>query len=312
MPYLTDYGRVYVFYTYNAANLREVIGGGNRVDTLGEYAFKYSDDGGKSWSENRWYIPMRETEVDRMNPYQGKVRFFWGVGKPIRHKAAMFLGFSKVGKFGKGFLETSESWFLRCANIETERDPGKLKWETLPEGEHGLKSPEGPVAEEVNLTSLSDGSLYCTYRTIAGHPCHAYSRDDGKSWSGPAFMTYGPAGRLVEHPRAANFVRKLTDGPYRDRYIYWFHNHPGKSYEGRNPAYLLGGVEVDGPGGKMIQWGEPVAVLYDKNPEVRISYPDFIWDDGLYITETQKSVARVHRIPDDLLKLLWAHCAVGR
>ena len=311
MPYLTDYGRVYVFYTYNAGNLREVIGGGGRVDTLGEYAFKYSDDGGRTWSENRWYIPVRETDMDRKNPYQGKVRFFWGVGKPVRHKGAMYLGFSKVGKFGKGFLEVSESWFLRCSNIDTERDPGKLRWKTLPEGDHGLKSPEGSVAEEVNLASLSDGGLFCTYRTVAGHPCHAYSRDDGRTWTAPAFMTYGPGGKLVEHPRAANFVRKLTEGPYQGRYLYWFHNHAGRSYEGRNPAYLLGGVEVAGPGGKVIQWGEPVAILYDKNPKVRISYPDFIWDNGLYITETQKEIARVHRIPDDLLRSLWDHAEAG-
>ncbi len=309
MPYLTTYGRVYVFYTYNAKNMREVIASTSyarkRVDTLGEYALKYTDDGGKTWTRQRWFIPVRETDIDRRNPYQGKVRFFWGVGKPIRHKGAMYLGFSKIGKFGKGFIEVSESWFLRCANIDTERDPAKLEWETLPDGEDGLRSPEGPIAEEVNLVSLSDGSLFCTYRTVAGHPCHAYSRDNGKTWTAPAFMTYGPGKELVHHPRAANFVRRLTEGPHAGRFIYWFHNHGGKSYEGRNPAYLLGGVEKDHPTGKFIQWGKPVAVLYDKNEKVRISYPDFVWDEGLYITETQKTVARVHRIPDDLLRSLW-------
>lgn len=302
MPYLTEYGRVYVFYTYNAANMRLVEGGGSRVDTLGEYAFKFSDDGGMTWSNQRWFIPVRKTGIDRNNPYRGKVRFFWGVGKPIRHKEAMYLGFAKVGKFGKGFMAVSESWFLRCADIDSERDPARLHWETLPEGEHGLTSPEGPIAEEVNLASLSDGSLFCTYRTVAGHPCHAYSRDDGKTWTPPAFMTYGPGGPFVDHPRAANFVRKLTEGPYAGRFIYWFHNHRGKGYEGRNPAYLLGGVETDGPNGKLIQWGRPVAVLCDKDPKVRISYPDFIWDDGLHITETQKTTARVHGIPKDLLQ----------
>jgi hypothetical protein len=118
-------------------------------------------------------------------------------------------------------------------------------------------------------------------------------------------MTYKPGGELVKHPRAANFVRKLEEGPYAGRYIYWFHNHGGRTYKGRNPAYLLGGIEKDGPDGKVIHWGEPVAVLYDKNPDIRISYPDFIWDDGLYITETQKSIARVHWIPDELLRSLW-------
>ncbi|MCF7974163.1 MAG: glycoside hydrolase [Phycisphaerae bacterium] len=42
MPYLTGYGRVYVFYTYNARNMREVIASTEyarkRVDTLGEFA----------------------------------------------------------------------------------------------------------------------------------------------------------------------------------------------------------------------------------------------------------------------------------
>ena len=114
-----------------------------------------------------------------------------------------------------------------------------------------------------------------------------------------------PGGELVDNPRAANFVRKLEDGPYAGRYIYWFHNNSSKWYNERNPAYLLGGTEQDGPDGKVIHWGEPVAILYDKNKDVRISYPDFIWDDGLYITETQKEIARVHLIPDYLLGSLW-------
>ena len=41
-------------------------------------------------------------------------------------------------------------------------------------------------------------------------------------------MTYGPEGKLIDHPRAANFVRKLTEGPFAGRYIYWFHNNGGK------------------------------------------------------------------------------------
>lgn len=309
VPYLTEFGRVYVFYTYNAKNLREVIASTEyarkRVDTLGEYAFKYSDDGGKTWSTRRWFIPTRETAIDRRNPYQGKVRFFWGVGKPIRHRGALYLSFTKVERFGENFIEASESWFLRCENIDRQRDPDQLSWETLPEGDDGLTSPAGPIASEPNLTSLSDGSLFCTYRTVAGHPCHAYSRDDGKTWTPSAFMTYGPQGKLVDHPRAANFVRKLSAGPYAGRYIYWFHNNSIPGWDGRNPAYLLGGLEVDTADGKQIQWGDPVAVLYDQNRKTRISYPDFIWDDGLYITETQKSIARVHHIPDDLVRSLW-------
>jgi hypothetical protein len=118
--------------------------------------------------------------------------------------------------------------------------------------------------------------------------------------------SYGPKGKLVKHPRAANFVKKLSEGPYKGKYIYWFHNNSIKGWDGCNPVYLLGGVEVDGPNGKHIKWGgEPVRILYDKNNKARISYPDFIWDEGLHITETHKSIARVHRIPDNLLRSLW-------
>ncbi len=219
MPLVTPAGRVYVFYTYNALNRREVMAddppykGGvcNRVDSLGEYAFKYSDDGGKSWSGDRHFIPVREMAIDRSNAYGGGVRFFWGVGKPIIHDGSVFFGFSKVGGFGKGFFTSSESCFMRSDNLLTESDPAEIEWVTLPDGDQGLISPEGPIAEEANLTALSDGTLYCTYRTVAGHPCHAYSRDRGHTWTPPEYMRHYPGGPLVHNPRAANFVRRLDD-----------------------------------------------------------------------------------------------------
>ncbi len=314
MPLIVPGGRIYVFYTYNAANLREVIaneGPGHdyatrRVDTLGEYAFKYSDDHGRTWSTDRHFIPIRAMAIDRANPYHGAVRFQWGVGKPVVHKGIMWLGFSKIGHFGEGFIAQSEACFLRSDNICTEPDPLKIQWETLPDGDHGLRSPEGPIAEEANLTVLSDGALFCTYRTTDGHPCHAYSRDGGHTWTPSAFMTYHPGGPPLAHPRAANFVRRLDAPPFTGRFIYWFHNHDGKGYEGRNIAWLLGGVEADSPNGRIIRWGRPEVVLYSTDRNLRMSYPDFIEDNSaLYITETQKNVARVHQIPPWLLQRLW-------
>ena len=305
MPLIVPSGRVYAFYTYNADNLREVVDERgyniNRVDTLGHYCFKYSDDHGRSWSA-RHTIPIRATDIDRRNPYGGKVRLFWGVGKPILDRGEMFFGFAKVGRFGEGFMAESESWFIRSPNIATEPEPAKIQFDLLPDGDFGLKSPEGLIAEEANLVALSDGSLFCTYRTVAGSPCHAYSRDRGRTWTPPAFMTYYPGGPRVAHPRAANFVRKLRDG----RFIYWFHNHNGRGYEGRNPAWLLGGVERDSADGRVIYWGRPQVVLYDVDRDTRMSYPDFIDEgDKLYVTETQKTIARVHEVDPAVLETLW-------
>jgi len=312
LPLKVPWGRIYVFYTYNAENMREVIAdteyAGKRVDTLGEFMFRFSDDNGRTWSGERFRIPVRLMDIDRRNPYGGRVMFFWGVGKPIVHEGTVYLGFSKVGRFGKGFIAESQGCFLKSDNILVERDPRKIRWETLPAGDTGLVAPAGPIAEETSIVGMSDGSLYCTYRTVDGHPCHAYSRDGGATWTAPAYMTYTPGGKTLKHPRAANFVWRASNG----KYLYWFHNHGGRDYDSRNPAWLCGGVEKDG----FIYWSQPEIVLYDDCTGNRMSYPDFIEQDGrYYITETQKSTARVHEIAPSLLEGLWSQfegCEVSR
>jgi hypothetical protein len=203
---------------------------------------------------------------------------------------------------------------LRSANILTERDPAKIVWETLPDGEIGLRTPPGggPVAEEQSFVTLSDGSIFSVYRTIDGHSAFSYTRDGGRTWDTPQYMKYAD-GRLMKHPRAANFAWRCENG----KYLYWFHNHGGRfirehpqrrtiAYQDRNPVWLIGGVEADSPRGKVIQWSQPEILLYDDDPMIRMSYPDLVEDGGRYfVTETQKDVARVHEIPVALLNGLW-------
>ena len=315
-------GRIYAFYNHNTDNVRRVkadnppFGDGycNRVDSLGHYVFKYSDDHGRSWSEQRFDVPVREMDIDRQNADGGRLRYFWNVGKPFVAHGAAFVSLHKVGGFGDGFFTSNEGVLIRSENILTEGDPAKVTWETLPEGERGLRAPAGgdTVASEHSYSVLSDGSFYCVYRTIDGHPACAYSRDGGRTWSDPEYKKF-PDGRLFKHPRAANFAWRCANG----HYLYWFHNHGGRfirehpaqrshAYEDRNPVWLCGGVETDGPEGRVIQWSEPEIVLYDDDPYIRMSYPDLVEEDGqYYLTETQKDVARVHRIDPSLLQGLW-------
>lgn len=303
----TPYGRIYAFYNYNKDNIREVkqIDGTmeKRVDTLGAFVFKYSDDNGRSWSTARYEIPVRETDIDRRNVYGGKVRFFWQVGRPLVDRGAVYVTLHKVGNFGPEFIAESEGNFLRSDNILTERDPAKIHWDTLPDGDIGLRSPVGAIAEEQSIVALSDGGLFTVYRTATDYPVQAYSRDQGHTWTQPEFMTYGPGARKVKNTRAANFVWNAGNG----RYLYWFHNHGGNTVQSqRNPAWLAAGREVDTPAGKAIAWSEPDILLYDQDPAVRFSYPDFVEDDGRYFfTETQKSIARIHEVPAEFLEMLW-------
>ncbi len=312
-------GRIYCFYNYNADNLRQVIAddppfaGGvcRRVDSLGQFVFKYSDDGGRSWSPHRHAIPAREMAIDRENAYSGRVRFFWNVGRPFVARGAGYVPLHIVGGFGAGFFTRSEGVLLRCANILTEDDPDRLIWETLPDGDHGLRAPSGggPIAEEQSFSVLSDGSLFVVYRTVDGYPAYAYSRDGGHTWSPPRYMRFAD-GRRMKHPRAANFCWGRADGTY----LYWFHNHGGPfvreahdldasaPYRGRNPAWLCAGIEFDSPEGKIIRWSQPEIALYADDASDRMSYPDLIEEgDALYVTETQKTVARVHRLSPDLI-----------
>ena len=59
-------GRIYIFYVHNSDNVREVAadpgpwfpdGKCTRVDSLGYFVYKFSDDGGRSWSNQRFAIP---------------------------------------------------------------------------------------------------------------------------------------------------------------------------------------------------------------------------------------------------------------
>jgi hypothetical protein len=185
----------------------------------------------------------------------------------------------------------------------------------LPDGDVGLKNPDfGEVQAEQNIVALDDGSIYCMYRTAGNHPCHAYSRDGGHTWSMPEYATYTPGGRKFKNSRACPKVWKTRDG----RYLFWFHHHGAHKnpYRGRNPAWLSGGIEKDG----FIHWSQPEIVLYDTDPQNCLfdpntglpgpgggmSYPDLIEQHGrCWITETQKTVARVHPIDPTLLDDLW-------
>ncbi len=312
-------GRIFVFYNHNTDNVREVLadqpaypdGVCRRVDSLGHFVYRFSDDGGRTWSAERYDVPMRTMEIDRQNPYGGELKFFWNVGKPFVHAGRAYVPLHKVGGFGEGFFTRSEGVLLHSPNLLSADDPGAIVWETLPEGEIGLRTPPGggPIAEEQSYVVLSDGSFYVVYRTIDGHPVEAYSRDGGRTWTEPRYMTYAD-GRPIKHPRAANFVWRCANGYY----LYWF-GHGGRF--SRSPPSAFHSLRTAIPSGsaavsgrmlprKGIRWSQPDIVLYDDDPYVRMSYPGLVEDgDRVFLTETQKNVARVHEIPAAFLDALW-------
>jgi hypothetical protein len=297
MPLKVPSGRVYVFYTYNTPNLATWQGKPVRADSFGDIVFKYSDDGGHTWSPKRYRISNRRMAIDRSNFFGGWPLICWCVGKPIVAGDAVYFGGSKVGHPSVGPGPT-EGVFFMSPNLLTEPDPAKIRWRVLPDGDAGLRAPEGQIAEEQNLVQLSDRSLYCVYRTVDGLLCSAYSRDGGHTWTGPEYARYSPGGRLIKNPRGPAFVRKFSNG----KYLLLYYNHGGRDFSGRNPYWLASGIERKG----FIHWSQPEVCLYDDDPDTRIGYPDYIEQGGRYwITETDKSVARIHAIDPSLIRGLW-------
>lgn len=298
VPYITDYGRLYAFYSYNGDEVGELKGEAvHRTDMLGWYCYRYSDDKGKTWSE-RYRLPMRVTAADRNNDWEGEVQIFWGIDEPVDVEDGVMFGFTKLGKY---IQDLGEGWFYRCDNIHTERDPEKLAWRLLPEGDHGVRNPAfGSVQEEFNMVQLDNGDLYTVYRTTNGHPAVSRSENGGNSWSMPEYMRYAD-GRPVKTPRACPRIWKTDEG----RYLFWYHNHSGQDYSQRNPAWMAGGIEKDGD----ILWSQPEIVLYShdiSDESGRFSYPDLVQADNRYwVTETNKETGRIHRLDTDLIEGLW-------
>ncbi len=267
---------------------------------LGWYCYKYSDDGGQTWSE-RYRLPVRTTACDRGNQWKGEVQVLWGIGKPQQIRdGGMIFGFTKLGRY---MLDDGEGWFFRCDNINTQRDPRELVWRNFPEGEHGLRHPDfGSVQEEHNLVELSDGTLYCVYRTTQGFCAFSISKDGGASWSLPQKLRYA-TGEVIPNPRACPRLFKCSNG----RFLFWFENNHSQSFDHRNPAWLAGGVErSDGT----LAWSQPEILIYSDDTSYhsgRFSYPDLIEREGKYwITSTNKVEARIFSIDPQLLRGLWA------
>ena len=299
---ITPSDRVYAFYCYNGDSITTLPDGQPiRDDMQGWFCYRYSDDQGKTWSA-RHRLPMRVTAVDWNNDWQGRLQMFWAIGTPTVFGNSVMFGFTKLGRY---ILHDGEGWFYRSDNVLTERDPDKVQWQLLPDGDHGVRAPEfGSVQEEFDVVHLEGHDLFTVYRTTMGHAACSYSRDGGHTWERPEALHYSLGGRVMKQPRACTKVWKTRAG----RYLLWYHNNSTITYNNgpnagsRNIAWLSSGVFKDG----RLHWSQPEIVAYVDGGLEGCSYPDLIEDgERLHIVATQKTEARVMEVEPELLAGLW-------
>jgi hypothetical protein len=290
--YVTPYGRVYAFY-----NLRErPVGQLSRIN----YVYKHSDDHGETWSHERFPMPIRKIALDREFGGTGG----WGVCPPIEIGSNVLVSYTRFAPPGRS---QGQGFVFRSDNLQSERDPKKIRWEMLPAGDHGIRAEDvdSDMQEEHIITPLANGDLCCIWRTTSGYACQGYSRDGGQTWSDCGPAVYSPGGRQIKHPLACCRPFRTSGG----RYLLWLHNVKPLSqtgiYRPRDVVWLAGGTETDG----MIHWSQPEVFLYGFDLPVRglgMSYPDFIEKDGrFWVTATDKEDARIIEIDPDLLEGLW-------
>ncbi|MPM20744.1 hypothetical protein SDC9_67180 [bioreactor metagenome] len=279
-----------------------------------EYCYRFSDDDGKTWS-SRYIIPYRKTRIDFENDTQGVSYAGWSVANPIRVNNELYHIFTKTGKtynYSKSTAKVGEGFIYHCANIETEQDPSKLTWSMLPDGETGISHPVDQngftgVQEEHQLVSLGGSNMYSVFRTKDLFLPGSYSSDLGRTWTTPQFETYYN-GRKIRHNRACAKLYKTEAG----KYLLWFNNHSIEHTLGRDPIWISGGVLENGK----IVWSQPEILLYTDprsfadgllgSGTTGLSYPDFVEDNGdFWVTETDKSVSRIHKIDSEMLEGLW-------
>lgn len=289
-------GRLFVMYLYNGDEAQVIPGATSRLDTVGWLCLRYSDDNGESWSRERIRIPLRETATDRNNVYGGKHQMFWGVQQPFVVEDRVYVALTKMRKQ----LREEDGWVVVSEDLFEKDDPAEAAWDLLPLGDAGIHAEElGFVQEEHQFAPMQDGGMYCVFRTTTGYLAECYSEDGGRTWSHPQLAAYYPGGPYIKTPCACPALWKTFDG----HFLLWFHNHSGKTvHEDRSVVWLTAGVERHG----RIHWAQPEILLYWLGGSKGMSYPSLIEQGGRYwVTETEKSKARVHNIDENLLDALY-------
>ncbi|EDQ91788.1 uncharacterized protein MONBRDRAFT_22941 [Monosiga brevicollis MX1] len=326
---LSHAGRVYVLNNANLDNVTTLPDGSplGRTDELGYFVFRYTDDGGASWSPNFYNISNRQTAIDRNNSFAGRTNIFWNVDQFKSRGNDTYAMFTKIKSYPQNPPE--QGFVLHSPNALTELNASAVLWNLLPDADDGPTAPTPfdsakVVAEEWHVVPLAQSpGFFAVFRTSTGYLGATKTADPtGRAgWEPSSLATYDAqplpgyranATTSLKNPRGPITLKRFQNGRYL---LLWYFNsasgYTAGARSSRNPYWLSSGREVDGA----VLFSQPEIVLYDTaSTNARIGYPDFIEDvDGsIWITETDKVTARVHSLPAGFVNALFGQFEANR
>jgi len=335
-----DGSRVFALWVQNINNVENLPGEDPnplfRADMLGNFLWKYSDDQGSTWSDDRYTIPVPFTYIESVNSFseahggtgnETKTQIMWEVDtvKTMSNGTVLF-AFTKIGTYAVAPPE--EMYIMASHNLLVEEDPEKVEWVMWPEGWHGPGAvnhlddeADDAVAEESHVVPINNETqLYMTFRQAYGYMGQAYSQvgNFGADWGESSFAEYMPtwAGSVEGGDWVKQCRGPMTPVRQKNNLILMIYYNTEMlaafastaPVSDRNLLWLTVGLE-DSDG--LVKWSQPELTLYDRDRAKWHGYCDVITtnDGHVYISETYKgppeSEARTHKVSDELLEKLY-------
>lgn len=217
--------RYFVLYVRNFQNVTTYPDGKTplpREDMMGGFFMRVSNDGGETWSDRSWQIPVNVTKIDRMNQWNGEVQLMWLVDKGFQRGDAGFVAFTKIGHYAVD--PPTSGWLLYSPNVGSATDVDSIVWKVLPDDDDGIRSytdsdvargcglngngTAACISSESHVLPLDDHakSLYVVFRTDAGFMGASRSNDGGLTFRPPSLTSnhswaihWSEPGSPVEH-----------------------------------------------------------------------------------------------------------------
>lgn len=283
-----DGSRVFALWVENVNDVQALPGSPPssrfRADMLGEFVWKFSEDGGATWSAEHYRIPVPFNYIESVNSWSaakggdGKTQVMWQVDhvKQLSDGTALF-AFTKIGTYAVAPPE--EIFIMASRNLLSEAEPSKVTWEMWPEGEHGIGAVGAPdsssvVAEEPHVMPILDETVfYIVFRTSQGYLGSAQSTPGNPKtkWMPSTFARYatswadrfGANASWVKNCRGPISPKKQPNGLWLMTYyntapLGTFASH--MTQNDRSNMWLTAGVEENGT----VLWLQPELVLYDR------------------------------------------------